>query len=84
MQLPSPTQALPCPLTLRPSLPCQHGHELQAGTRTHIPPRACTCRRRNALAHHTHAGTITHMPPETLASGYVSKAMDIYSLGVLL
>ncbi|KAF5842686.1 kinase-like domain-containing protein [Dunaliella salina] len=29
-------------------------------------------------------GTITHMPPETLTQGIVSKAMDVYSFGVLL
>ncbi|KAL6751941.1 mixed lineage protein kinase [Haematococcus lacustris] len=29
-------------------------------------------------------GTLTHMPPETLVNGIVSKAMDVYSFGVLL
>lgn len=29
-------------------------------------------------------GTITHMPPETLTHGIISKAMDVYSFGVLL
>ncbi|MEW5300051.1 MAG: hypothetical protein WDW36_003011 [Sanguina aurantia] len=29
-------------------------------------------------------GTLTHMPPETLSKGFISKATDIYSFGVLL
>lgn len=29
-------------------------------------------------------GTLTHMPPETLKSGIVSKAVDVYAMGVLL
>mmetsp|Transcript_31353 Transcript_31353/g.79990 ORF Transcript_31353/g.79990 Transcript_31353/m.79990 type:complete len:891 (-) Transcript_31353:88-2760(-) len=29
-------------------------------------------------------GTITHMPPETLSEGAISKAMDVYSFGVLM
>ncbi|KAG2432963.1 hypothetical protein HXX76_008691 [Chlamydomonas incerta] len=29
-------------------------------------------------------GTLTHMPPETLRDGVISKATDVYSLGVLL
>lgn len=29
-------------------------------------------------------GTLTHMPPETLMQGTVSKAVDVYSFGVLL
>mmetsp|Transcript_23522 Transcript_23522/g.51619 ORF Transcript_23522/g.51619 Transcript_23522/m.51619 type:complete len:903 (+) Transcript_23522:219-2927(+) len=29
-------------------------------------------------------GTITHQPPETLTSGIVSKAVDVYAFGVLL
>eukprot|EP00798_Chlamydomonas_sp_ICE-L_P002176 gene2176-12166_t len=29
-------------------------------------------------------GTMTHMPPETLISGVISKATDVYSFGVLM
>lgn len=29
-------------------------------------------------------GTMTHMPPETLSEGIITKATDVYSVGVLL
>lgn len=29
-------------------------------------------------------GSVTHMPPELLGEGLLSKAADVYSLGVLL
>ncbi len=29
-------------------------------------------------------GTLTHQPPETLLDGIISKAVDVYSFGVLL
>ncbi len=29
-------------------------------------------------------GTLTHQPPETLMEGIISKAVDVYSFGVLL
>ena len=30
------------------------------------------------------AGTVTHMPPETLLYGQMSKAVDVYSWGVIV